>query len=146
MQKRGFTLIELLAVIVVLAIIAVIATPMVLNTIEEAKKGAAKADAYVYAAEVERYMVLAQMDPTKPQLQAGVTYQLSSQKYEIASLADPNEVFINDLVQIKGEKPTSGYVILNSNGKIEKMEMVMSSYQIEQAAATICACARWRRG
>ena len=40
MKKRGFTLIELLAVIVVLAIIALIATPLVLNTIENSRKGA----------------------------------------------------------------------------------------------------------
>ena len=41
-NKKGFTLIELLAVIVVLAIIALIATPIVMNTIKNAKKGAAK--------------------------------------------------------------------------------------------------------
>ncbi len=40
-NKKGFTLIELLAVIVVLAIIALIATPIVMNTIKNAKKGAA---------------------------------------------------------------------------------------------------------
>ena len=39
-NKKGFTLIELLAVIVVLAIIALIATPIVLNLVEKARKGA----------------------------------------------------------------------------------------------------------
>ena len=39
-KKKGFTLIELLAVIVVLAIIALITTPIVMNTINSAKKGA----------------------------------------------------------------------------------------------------------
>lgn len=52
-SNKGFTLIELLAVIVVLAIIALIATPMVLNTIDEAKKGAAKNSAYAYIHAVE---------------------------------------------------------------------------------------------
>ena len=47
MKRKGFTLIELLAVIVVLAIIAVIATPMVLNTIEESRQGAAMASATI---------------------------------------------------------------------------------------------------
>ena len=40
MKKKGFTLVELLATIVVLSIIALIATPMILNVIEKAKKGA----------------------------------------------------------------------------------------------------------
>ena len=39
-KKKGFTLIELLAVIVILAIIALIATPIVLNIINSARKGA----------------------------------------------------------------------------------------------------------
>ena len=39
-NKKGFTLIELLAVIVILAIIALIATPIVLNLINTARKGA----------------------------------------------------------------------------------------------------------
>ena len=53
MKKRGFTLIELLAVIVVLAIIALIATPLVLNTIEDARKGSAKSSGYTYIRELE---------------------------------------------------------------------------------------------
>ena len=88
MTNKGFTFIELLAVIVVLAVIALIAVPLVLNTIEKAKEGAAVASAYAYAEEVERYIILSQMDPTKPQLQVGVEYQLSSTPYEIAALAD----------------------------------------------------------
>jgi len=46
MKKKGFTLIELLAVIVVLAIIALITTPMIMNVIEKAKKGALEDSAY----------------------------------------------------------------------------------------------------
>jgi len=46
MKKKGFTLIELLAVIVVLAIIALIATPMIMNVIDKAKKGALEDSAY----------------------------------------------------------------------------------------------------
>lgn len=52
-NTKGFTLIELLAVIVVLAIIALIATPIVLNLINDARRGAAEqtANAYVKAFE-----------------------------------------------------------------------------------------------
>ena len=48
MNKKGFTLVELLAVIVILAIIALIATPLILNVIDNAKKGAAEASANGY--------------------------------------------------------------------------------------------------
>ncbi len=40
MNKKGFTLIELLAVIVILAIILLIAMPIVLDVINEARRGA----------------------------------------------------------------------------------------------------------
>ena len=49
-NKHGFTLIELLAVIVVLAIIA---TPIVMNTINNAKKGVAERSAENYIKQVE---------------------------------------------------------------------------------------------
>lgn len=52
-SNKGFTLIELLAVIVILAIIALIATPMVLNTINDAKKGAIQSSAYSVISAVE---------------------------------------------------------------------------------------------
>ena len=45
-NKNGFTLIELLAVIVILAIVALISVPIILNIIENAKKGALKDSAY----------------------------------------------------------------------------------------------------
>lgn len=52
-QKKGFTLIELLAVIVILAVIALIATPIIMNVIEDAKKGAAKDSAFGYIKTIE---------------------------------------------------------------------------------------------
>jgi len=136
MKEKGFTLIELLAVIVVLAIIALIATPMVLNTIEKAREGAAKASAETYMRAIEEYAVKSQIDSSKPQLQAGVKYQLSSTKYEVASLANPEEIFINDLIDIKGDKPESGYVIVSKSGTVESMEMVMNDYPVACASET----------
>jgi len=54
-RKNGFTLIELLAIIVILAIIAVITVPIILNIIDESKKGAAKDSAYGYKDAVGNY-------------------------------------------------------------------------------------------
>lgn len=53
MNKKGFTLIELLAIIVILAIIAVITVPIILNVIDNAKKGAAKNSVIGYGKAVE---------------------------------------------------------------------------------------------
>ena len=47
-EKKGFTLVELLAVIVILGILALITTPLVLNTIESTRLGAAKTGATNY--------------------------------------------------------------------------------------------------
>jgi type IV pilus assembly protein PilA len=53
--RKGFTLIELLAVIVILTIIALIATPLVLNVIEDSKKGAFKSTAHGIVKTAELY-------------------------------------------------------------------------------------------
>lgn len=52
-NTKGFTLIELLAVIVILAVIALIATPIIMNVINDAKKGANKDAALGYVKSVE---------------------------------------------------------------------------------------------
>ena len=59
MKKNGFTLIELLAVIVILAVIALIATPVIMNAINDARKGAVKDAAYGVAKAVEYSIGLA---------------------------------------------------------------------------------------
>lgn len=52
-NTKGFTLIELLAVIVILAVIALIATPIIMNVINDAKKGANKDATLGYVKSVE---------------------------------------------------------------------------------------------
>ena len=47
-MKKGFTLIELLAVIVILAVIAAIAIPIIINVIEDSRRGAAIASGNGY--------------------------------------------------------------------------------------------------
>lgn len=53
--EKGFTLIELLAIIVILAIIAVITVPIILNIIDNAKRGAAVSSAYGYTDSITKY-------------------------------------------------------------------------------------------
>ena len=64
-NQKGFTLIELLAVIVILAVIALIATPLIMNVINDAKKGADRDAAYgvIKAIETSAMQKMA-LDPT----------------------------------------------------------------------------------
>ena len=83
-SNKGFTLIELLAVIVILAIIALIATPMVLNTIDDARRGAAQSSAYAYVSAVET-RIAANM--------------LSNTAYSIDAIS------VTNFAEVKGDKP-----------------------------------------
>ncbi len=56
-NKKGFTLIELLAIIVILAIIAVITIPIILNIVENSKKGAVINSAYGYKDAIGKFYV-----------------------------------------------------------------------------------------
>ena len=57
LRNNAFTLIELLAIIVILAIIAVITVPIILNIIENSRKGAATDSAYGYKDSVNKYYI-----------------------------------------------------------------------------------------
>ena len=97
MKKKGFTLIELLAVIVVLAVVALISMPLVLNTIDKAKRGAAieSANGVISAAE-NKYM----------------SSMITGDK-------DTRFDFPSDTkLSIKGTKPTSGTVVVDKNGNV----------------------------
>ena len=56
-KNKAFTLIELLAIIVILAIIAVITVPIILNIIENSRKGAIADSAYGYKDAVNKWYV-----------------------------------------------------------------------------------------
>ena len=114
MKKKGFTLIELLAVIVVLAIIALIATPMVLNTIDEAREGAAKSSGYGYINGLETSLASYMLRNN------GVSY--SAGKYDIATLNTDLDV------TIKGEKPSEGKVCVSSDGTVTKASLKVNGY------------------
>ena len=100
-SKNGFTLIELLAIIVILAIIAVITVPIILNIIENSKKGAATDSAYGYKDAVNKWYI------SKLQEDSGYTlngnYNVSDGKLN------------NIEIPLSGSIPTNGTLIYSNN-------------------------------
>lgn len=117
--NKGFTLIELLAVIVILAVIALIATPLVMNTINDAKKGAAKDAAYNYIRAVENEVAVKMIsDPsyTKPNTVTNVTF-----------------------TQVKGSAPTSVSLSLDANGVVQSGYLVINGVTVTITAGQASA-------
>lgn len=94
-KKKGFTLIELLAVIVILAVIALIATPIIMNIINDAKKGAAKDAGYMI-------------------IKAG-EFAIADTQLESESLAHHYDEKSN--LALKGEKPSKFNLNFNEKGE-----------------------------
>ena len=121
-NKKGFTLIELLAVIVVLAIIALIATPIVMNTIKNAKKGAAERTADNYIKQVETAVAESRIDGTKV---ANGTYNIQPD----GNLCPTSGCGENDkdkiTIDMSGNKPTSG-IIKIENGGVSSTDTTMT--------------------
>ena len=110
MKKKGFTLIELLAVIVILAVIALISMPLVLNTIDKAKKGAAieSANGIISAAE-NKYM-------------SSMTEGKQETKFDFPS---------DTKLSFKGTRPTNGTVEVDKDGNINAI-LEINGYCIEK--------------
>ena len=122
-KKNAFTLIELLAVIVVLAIIALIATPIVMNTIKNAKKGAAERSADSYIDAVETTVATSKLDSD------GIpdgTYTINEDGNLTGNgLKEPLEIEMN------GNKPTSGTITIK-NGQVTKdSTMTIGGYDVK---------------
>ena len=122
MKKRGFTLIELLAVIVVLAIIALIATPIVMNTIKNAKKGAAERTADNYIKQVETAVAEAKLENKSV---PNGTYNIQPD----GNLCPASGCGENDknkiTIDMSGTKPTSG-IIKIENGGVSSTDTTMT--------------------
>ena len=103
-KKNGFTLIELLAIIVILAIIAVITVPIILNIIENSKKGAASDSAYGYKDSVDKWYVSELSKPNNGNFSLATSYTVTDGKLN-GSIEIP----------VSGDKPTSGYLNYTNN-------------------------------
>lgn len=115
MKKNGFTLIELLAIIVILAIIAVITVPIILNIIENSKRGAAIDSAYGYKDAIQKYYVTKSVEDTTQELPSG---------YKAVS-ALPSDFTVS------GEKPSDGWI------KLEKGQVVDYSLKFDDYVVSI---------
>ena len=100
-KKNGFTLIELLAIIVILAIIAVITVPIILNIIENSRKGAASDSAYGYKDAVNKWYVSKLQDDNNYRLNGN--YNVSDGKLD------------NIDIPVSGDKPTNGTLTYSNN-------------------------------
>ena len=124
MKRKGFTLIELLAVIVVLAIIALIATPIVMNTIKNAKKGAAERTADNYIKQVETTIAEKKLENNP----------LTDGLYTIDSNGNltGNGLTESVTIDMSGTKPSGGTVKI-SNGLVSKegTTMTVGDYDVK---------------
>jgi prepilin-type N-terminal cleavage/methylation domain-containing protein len=105
-MKKGFTLIELLAVIVILAIIALIATPLILNVIDDSKKGAFKSTAYGIIETVELKYAQGLFKGNNEEIIFTYNDGVESSNIE------------GEKLEYKGERPKSGEIMININGEI----------------------------
>ena len=120
-KKKGFTLVELLAVIVILAIIALIATPIILNVIEDAKKGASKASALGYLDAVEKQIARNLLDED-------VRNDIKNRAYSVEELKNLG-------VKVKGSEPSNGIIEIK-NGEVKNYILGIDGYAVENGKAT----------
>lgn len=106
-NMKGFTLIELLAVIVILAVIALIATPIIMNVINDAKKGADRDSAYSVVKAVETSVAQKMVTDTTFKA-ADCTFTISGSTVTCGSLP----------VDIKGTKPTAAEIKFDAKGAV----------------------------
>ena len=110
LRNNAFTLIELLAIIIILAIIAVITVPIILNIIENSRKGTATDSAYGYKDSVNKYYVQELSNNNKLKLNG--TYEVKANGVLTGNFG-VTENAEDRTIPIDGTKPSSGnYIIL----------------------------------
>ena len=110
MNKKGFTLIELLAVIVILAIIALITVPVVINIINNAKKGAAEDSTYGVLGAVKYFLIQNYKDFENNN--DDILFTCNSNGNCTTTLAGSTATTL----ELSGAKPTSGTIRIQKDG------------------------------
>ena len=119
-NNKGLTLIELLAIIVILAIIAVITIPVILNVIENSRKGASVDSAYGYKESVQQYYILKAVSDYNDQASSGYK--------KVSSLS--SEGF-----SVSGDTPTDGWVKLDK-GQVIDFSLKFGDYVVSYDKTT----------
>ena len=122
-NKKGFTLIELLAIIVILAIIAVITVPIILNIIENSKKGAAINSAYGYKDSIDKFYY-GKMIQDKDFSFLGGSYYVNGEN----GYLEGNGEILN--LSFSGRIPSNGVVVLSQSGRIESAKLCIDDYAV----------------
>jgi len=105
-NDKAFTLIELLAIIVILAIIAVITVPIILDIIENSRRGAASDSAYGFKDAINKYYVQELANNNSLKLQG--TYTVSNGTLN-------GDGITNVAIPVSGDKPSSGKLHYTNN-------------------------------
>ena len=116
-KKRAFTLIELLAIIVILAIIAVITVPIILNIIDNSKKGAVIDSAYGYKDAIQNYYMSKSTNNASEEVPTGT--------YDVYNLPED--------FKVSGETPTDGWIQFEK-GKVVAYSLQFSDYVVTKEA------------
>ena len=120
-----------MAIIVILAIIAVITVPIILNIIENSRKGAATDSAYGYKDAVQKYYVTELSKPNQEGLKLNGTYEVQSDGTLVP--ADGYSFGITNYntlpVSVSGEKPTSG-TLTYSNNVLTGGTLIIGDYRV----------------
>ena len=128
-SKKGFTLIELLAVIVILAIIALITVPVVINIINNAKKGAAEDSTYGVVDAAKLFWTANQMNFENNN--STVEFTCNTDKTCTTTLSGSSETTL----AISGTKPTGGTITI-TNGEVTVKNLKFGEYYCQITATS----------
>lgn len=128
-NNKGFTLIELLAIIVILAIIAVITVPIILNIIENSRKGAATDSVFGFKDSINKYY-LGKLSENQNYNDLDGEYTIDNNGYLVENGT------VKHQIQTSGQKPTGGTLTIE-NKIITTACVQMGEYKVSITNGTV---------